>query len=167
MALKAGSAKPAVTLTTTQSEGSHKAVCAAGEGRRVDAAEVAGSPGKTMKEPKVHIDMEAKSTVTFSTAELCLMARWRWALLIFELLLIALILVLPQVDLPDYTFHGGTAPIAAKARVSSAPSSSSVGIASLGVFLPSRTLELTQEKGRAVGSSGSDVRLALLCTFLC
>jgi hypothetical protein len=49
------------------------------------------------------------------------MKSWRWALLIFELALFALILVLPQVDLPDFTFHGGTAPIVAKARLSSAP----------------------------------------------
>jgi len=35
------------------------------------------------------------------------MKRWQWTLLIFELVLIALILVLPQVDLPDFTFHGG------------------------------------------------------------
>jgi hypothetical protein len=46
------------------------------------------------------------------------MSRWRWTLLIFELFLFALILVLPQVDLPDFTFHGGTAPIVAKARLS-------------------------------------------------
>ena len=50
-----------------------------------------------------------------------LMKRWRWALLIFELVLFALILVLPQVDLPDLTFHGGTAPIVAKSRLSSVP----------------------------------------------
>ena len=49
------------------------------------------------------------------------MKQWRWALLIFELFLFALILVLPQVDLPDFTFHGGTAPVVARSRMSSAP----------------------------------------------
>ena len=49
------------------------------------------------------------------------MKGWRFALLLFELFLFALILVLPQVDLPDFTFTGGTAPIAAKARLSSPP----------------------------------------------
>lgn len=49
------------------------------------------------------------------------MKRWRYALLIFELFLFALILVLPQVDLPDFTFPGGSAPVAAKARLSSPP----------------------------------------------
>lgn len=49
------------------------------------------------------------------------MSRWKWALLIFELVLFAVILILPQVDLPDFTFQGGTAPIVAKTRVSSPP----------------------------------------------
>jgi len=38
------------------------------------------------------------------------MARWQWVLLISELFLFALILVLPQVDLPDFTFRDGGAP---------------------------------------------------------
>ena len=46
------------------------------------------------------------------------MSRCRFALLIFELFLFALILVLPQVDLPDFTFPGGTAPVVAKSRLS-------------------------------------------------
>lgn len=46
------------------------------------------------------------------------MKGWRHALLIFELFLFALILVLPQVDLPDFTFPRGTAPIAARSRLS-------------------------------------------------
>lgn len=54
------------------------------------------------------------------------MKRWRYALLVWELFLFALILVLPQVDLPDFTFPGGTAPIVAKARLSSPPTFSIV-----------------------------------------
>ena len=49
------------------------------------------------------------------------MKGWRYGLLIFELFLFALILVLPQVDLPDFTFPGGTATIAARSRLSSPP----------------------------------------------
>lgn len=49
------------------------------------------------------------------------MKGWRYALLIFELFLFALILVLPQVDLPDFTFPRGSAPITAKARLCSRP----------------------------------------------
>ena len=35
------------------------------------------------------------------------MKRWLLVLLGFELVLFALILILPQVDLPDFTFGGG------------------------------------------------------------
>ena len=36
------------------------------------------------------------------------MKRWQFSFLIFELVLFAAILVLPQVALPDFTFHDGT-----------------------------------------------------------
>ena len=42
---------------------------------------------------------------------------WRYGLLIFELFLFALIFVLPQVDLPDFTFPGAR-PIVARSRLS-------------------------------------------------
>ncbi len=45
------------------------------------------------------------------------MKRWQFCILIFELALFAVILVLPQVALPDFTFHEGTAPVAAHARI--------------------------------------------------
>jgi len=45
------------------------------------------------------------------------MKRWQFVLLTFELVLFAVILVLPQVALPDFTFHGGTAPVAAHSRI--------------------------------------------------
>jgi hypothetical protein len=45
------------------------------------------------------------------------MKRWQFSFLIFELALFAAILVLPQVALPDFTFHEGTAPVAAHARL--------------------------------------------------
>ena len=35
------------------------------------------------------------------------MKRWQFSILIFELALFAVILVLPQVALPDFTFHAG------------------------------------------------------------
>jgi hypothetical protein len=49
--------------------------------------------------------------------QLATMKRWIFSILIFELALFAIILVLPQVALPDFTFHDGTAPVAAHARV--------------------------------------------------
>ena len=45
------------------------------------------------------------------------MKRWQFSILIFELALFAIILVLPQVALPDFTFHDGTAPVAAHSRL--------------------------------------------------
>ncbi len=45
------------------------------------------------------------------------MKRWQLLILIFELVLFAAILVLPQVALPDLAFHEGTAPVAAHSRV--------------------------------------------------
>ena len=94
------------------------------------------------------------------------MTRWRWTLLIFELLLIALILVLPQVDLPDYTFHGGTAPVAAKARLSSASSGAGVSIISARPLIASSFLESSNDRHEISTRPGSSVLLELLCTFL-
>lgn len=45
------------------------------------------------------------------------MKRWQLAVLIFELVLFAAILVLPQVALPAFAFHSGTAPVVAHSRV--------------------------------------------------
>ncbi len=95
------------------------------------------------------------------------MTRWRWALLIFELFLFALILVLPQVDLPDFTFHNGTAPVAAKARLSSAATGAGVSIIPARMSLPSQLLEIQVDGGTLPASSRAKVLLALLCTFLC
>lgn len=49
------------------------------------------------------------------------MKGWRFVLLVLELFLFALILVLPQVDLPDFTFPRGTAPISARSRLTAPP----------------------------------------------
>jgi hypothetical protein len=54
------------------------------------------------------------------------MGRWTikpscWFVLMSLLFLIFLILVLPQVDLPDTAFHRGTGPVDVHSRVTSAP----------------------------------------------
>jgi hypothetical protein len=49
--------------------------------------------------------------------KLCSMKHWQFSILIFELALFAVILVLPQVALPDFTFHDGTAPVTAHSRL--------------------------------------------------
>jgi hypothetical protein len=93
------------------------------------------------------------------------MKRWQWAVLIFELALFALILILPQVDLPDFTFHGMTAPVAAKARVSAPPARAFV--------VPVRTPLLRPAPEKLADAispttpADSNSRLSVLCTRLC
>ena len=94
------------------------------------------------------------------------MKRWRWALLVFELFLFALILVLPQVDLPDFAFHRGSAPIVAKSKLSSSPL-----LVIVATPVQPRSL---QETGRAENQHIARVfgfrthsLLSLLCTLLC
>jgi hypothetical protein len=73
----------------------------------------------------------AEIRVTFWT-----MPRWTispscLSILVCLLFLVVLILVLPQVDLPDTAFHGGTAPVDLHSRVTSAP-----GLLSVGALVP-------------------------------
>lgn len=91
---------------------------------------------------------------------------WRWSLLIFELCLFALILVLPQVDLPDFTFHGGTAPVVAKSRLSSPPVLSSVSTP-VQSRLPQHVGEIRNQPVRPAVRLKPNALLSLLCTFLC
>ena len=94
------------------------------------------------------------------------MSRWRWALLVFELFLFALILVLPQVNLPEFTFHRGTAPVVAKAKLSSPPGPA-VGAIILhsAPALPIRKIEVLQAPPLVV--VGSRSLLSLFCVLLC
>lgn len=94
------------------------------------------------------------------------MSRWRWALLIFELFLFALILYLPQVDLPATAFQGGTAPTVAKARLTSVPALVAV-LLPLGWMFSARTWEVFSEWRRTLASESPHSRLALLCTLIC
>ena len=91
---------------------------------------------------------------------------WRWALLISELFLFALILVLPQVDLPDTTFRDGAAPVVVRLQFTAPPATPpSVG------SRPMHCLRKLQEfihktELLACGLSSGDRRF-LLCTLLC
>jgi len=93
------------------------------------------------------------------------MQRWRWALLIFELFLFALILILPQVELPETAFQGGTAPVVIKARISS-PAPATV-LLPLGLLLFAQSWESNSERTEAPAGPDSHSRLSLLCTLLC
>lgn len=94
------------------------------------------------------------------------MKRWQWVLLIFELALFALILILPQVDLPDFTFHGGTAPISAKSRLSSPPIRAAIAIA-VPIPTPSQMGEAPAETCEIAAPHRADSRLSLYCTLIC
>jgi hypothetical protein len=95
------------------------------------------------------------------------MNRWKWVLLILELALFALILVLPQVDLPDFTFHRGTAPVAAKARLSAVGAYSNTVAVAVTLSLPTQALQPRFERVVEPPPPVADSRLALLCTLLC
>jgi hypothetical protein len=111
------------------------------------------------------------ATLGFYGSEVCsrLMAhikRWRWVLLIMELALFAIILIHPDIDLPEFTFRSGTAPITAKYRFSVSPVMIAKVAASAILVRPaisenvSASLELSTAKAL-------ELRLSLLCTLLC
>ena len=92
--------------------------------------------------------------------------RWQWVLLLFELALFAFILVMPQVDLPDFTFHSGTAPVAAHARVSSPPVRALMQ--RVVPVQPRAVRAQARSELRALLSPPSlDYRLSSLCTLIC
>jgi len=95
------------------------------------------------------------------------MKRWQWALLIFELALFALILVLPQVELPEFAFQGGTAPVAVKARLSRTSVHPAVALRLLPLLIPGRILEALAETRLVLSPARSQTRLSLLCTLIC
>jgi hypothetical protein len=92
--------------------------------------------------------------------------RWKWALLVFELALFALILIMPQVDLPDFTFHGGTAPVLAKARMMSALAASQVVAVAAAVLLPD-WISASSNNEISPHPVSSQPSLSLLCLLLC
>jgi hypothetical protein len=91
---------------------------------------------------------------------------WRWALLLFELALFAIILILPQVDLPDFTFHGGTAPVAAKSRVCQAQARTVV-VSTMSLLSAPPRPEVLKDKDETFTFGGVHERLSLLCALLC
>jgi len=92
--------------------------------------------------------------------------RWKWVLLIFELTLFAVILILPQVDLPDFTFHGGTAPVVVKARSSQVPSRT-IAAVFIELFTNDSTVEFISQTASRTLPENQNLRLSLLCTLIC
>jgi hypothetical protein len=94
------------------------------------------------------------------------MKRWRWVVLIFELLLFAVVLVLPQVDLPDFAFHRDSAPIVVKSKVSSAPVLANIAIP-LQAEPPQAIGSVREQQIESLSASAIHSLLSLLCTLLC
>ena len=92
--------------------------------------------------------------------------RWKWVLLMAELMLFAVILILPQVALPDFTFHGGSAPVVAKARISHVPVQVAMEVPA-NVLLLNRSFSLIKDSVAELPSKEHDLRLSLLCTLIC
>jgi ABC-type sulfate transport system permease subunit len=110
--------------------------------------------------------MRDRIKVIFSSSKFRFpMKRWQWALLIFELVLFAVILILPQVELPEFTFRGGTAPIAAKARLSLARVQSASAI-QLPMLIPRRILEALETR-LVLPPARLETRLSLMCILIC
>lgn len=94
------------------------------------------------------------------------MKRWRSGILVFELFLFVLILVLPQVELPDFAFHSGTAPIVARSRVSAPPVLTAVTVPAQARPIKQFGKGTEQRLGLATHATPRS-RLSLLCTLLC
>ena len=94
------------------------------------------------------------------------MKRWKLAILIFELVLFAAILVLPQVALPDFTFHNGSAPVSAHARVCDSPTSSAVSVAAH-IPPPAPLGWVHAESPSGSTPRGVDSSLSKLCVLIC
>ncbi len=92
--------------------------------------------------------------------------RWQWILLLFEMALFAIILILPQVDLPDFTFHNGTAPVAVHARVSCPPVRAAITMTAPATP-PVRVVEARSESRDISSPPSLDYRLSSLCTLIC
>lgn len=94
------------------------------------------------------------------------MKRWKLSVLIFELVLLAAILVLPQVALPAFAFHEGTAPVAAHARVCDPARATAIAI---GQPIPPPELIVPVRIGTPEIPSPPAVhsRLSRLCVLIC
>jgi hypothetical protein len=93
------------------------------------------------------------------------MTRWRWGLLLFELFLFALILVLPQVELPETAFRAGTTPIVAKHQLSGPPAFAVANPAPS--VIVAATERVLMRSTRALVRLDATHRHDLLCAFLC
>ena len=94
------------------------------------------------------------------------MKRWQLIFLLFELALFAVILVLPQVALPDFTFHGGTAPVAAHARICDSAPGPAIAVIPQ-ILIPDRPAHGRSEIAGSFPPPALHSRLSRLCVLIC
>jgi hypothetical protein len=94
------------------------------------------------------------------------MKRLKLAILIFELVLFAAILVLPQVALPDFTFHNGSAPVAAHARVCDSATAAAISVTAH-IPPPAPLGWVHAENPNGSTPRGGDSSLSKLCVLIC
>jgi hypothetical protein len=95
------------------------------------------------------------------------MKRWKWAVLITELVLFALILILPQVELPEFAFHGGTSPVAFKLRSSPTQHLAAVAVHTQSASAMNFVFTPNEEVSGATVPAHPHSRLSLLCVLIC
>jgi hypothetical protein len=88
------------------------------------------------------------------------MSRWTlkpWALLVLGsvVFLMLLIVILPDVDLPDTAFHSGNAPIVVHARVTSAPATINVAAAFRLAVIPNSLRRPKEHRALAIYSASN------------
>ena len=94
------------------------------------------------------------------------MTRWRWVLLIFELVLFVVILIHPDVDLPDTAFRDGNSPVLAKLQVTNAPVMAA-SITRISTGLPHYIEAVIQRDLPSSERTSPATLRSLLCTLLC
>jgi hypothetical protein len=91
---------------------------------------------------------------------------WRWMLLTLELALFVIILIHPDVDLPEFTFHSGTAPLTAKYRFSVPPMAVS-NLTASPILITAPMSGMDTERPEPGTVRNRDMRLSLFCTLIC
>lgn len=94
------------------------------------------------------------------------MTRWGWVLLIFELFLFVVILIHPDVDLPDTAFRDGNSPVLAKVQVTTPPVMA-VSITPISTGLPHHIEAAVQKNPHSSERTSPATLRFLLCTLLC
>ena len=109
---------------------------------------------------------EGAGSSNFLFVRVTFMKRWQLLLLIFELALFAAILVLPQVALPDFTFHDGTAPVAAHARVCQSGPGAAIAALPQALF-PDQSADARSATLEVSAPQTLHSRLSRLCVLIC